>query len=49
MRDAPMDTFDFASVQPVDEMEGWAVSETARNPRNEGPELIKPMGPMPMA
>ena len=27
---------------PADEMEEWQVSNAAKNPRNEGPELIKP-------
>jgi putative SOS response-associated peptidase YedK len=28
---------------PADQMEEWQVSEAARNPRNEGSELIKPL------
>ena len=28
---------------PAEEMEEWSVSEEARNPRNDYPELIKPV------
>jgi putative SOS response-associated peptidase YedK len=30
---------------PADKMEEWQVSDEARNPRNDNPEVIKPVQP----
>jgi putative SOS response-associated peptidase YedK len=39
----PKELFPLLKPYPADRMEEWHVTDAARNPRNDYPELLKPL------